>query len=159
MSVVERLHPYPVWALKGCETALIVFAAEFRGMNDAAWIVDAGLRATCLDINTAKLEEMSVHYPDDWEFITADAYDFAGECAGSDMYRWDVVSLDPFTNHFARCAENIDVWCRLARRAVIVGTGTDTVIVSPPGWIQTDCVKRTDYQGGVFWTVLEPVCP
>lgn len=154
-TVVEKSHPYPAWVLAGCETALVVFAAEFGGMNDCAWIVEAGLRATCVDINADKLDAMKASYPDDWEYICADAYEFAGECAGG-PYKWDVVSLDPFTNHFDPCAENIEAWCRLARRAVIVGTGTDTVIVTPLGWAQTDCVKRTDYQGGVWWTVLEP---
>ncbi len=152
VSAPERCHPYPTWALKGCETALIVFAAEFAGMNDAAWIVEAGLRATCVDINAEKLEAMRGWYPDDWEYVCNDAYAFAA-CADG---KWDVVSLDPFTNHFQACADNIAAWCRLARRAVIIGTGTDTIIQSPVGWQQVDCVKRTDYQGGVFWTTLEP---
>lgn len=150
MSAVEKLHPYPMWALKGCETALIVFAAEFGGMNDAAWIVEAGLRATCVDENPVKLEAMREHYPDDWSYVCTDAFTL------SPSLRYDVVSLDPFTNHFDRCAAHIDLWCTIARRAVIIGTGTDTKILSPAGWIQTDCVKRTDYQGGVYWTVLEP---
>ncbi len=149
-----KLHPYPVWALKGCETALIVFAAEFGGMNDAAWIADEGLRATCLDLNGEKLEAMRGMYPEDWSYVEGDAYTWADALSS---VRFDVVSLDPFTNHFQKCADNIYAWCRMARNAVIVGTGRDTVIVSPPGWIQTDCVKRTDYQGGVYWTVLEPV--
>lgn len=150
MSVVEKLHPYPVWALKGCNTALIVFASEFGGMNDAAWIAEAGLTATCVDINADKLEAMKPNYPDDWSYICTDAYTLPSSL------RYDVVSLDPFTNHFQKCADNIDLWCSIARRAVIIGTGTDTVIKSPQGWIQTDCVKRTDYQGGVYWNVLEP---
>src|SRR4051812_16962494 len=124
VSVVEKLHPYPLWALEGCETALIVFASEFGGMNDAAWVVDAGVRATCVDINADKLNAMRENYPDDWSFVCQDAYEFAALTDG----RWDVVSLDPFTNHFDRCADNIKVWCKLARRAVIIGTGTDTII-------------------------------
>lgn len=156
MSVVEKQHPYPVWTLKGCDTVLVVFAAEFRGMNDCAWIVEEDVRATCVDINQGKLDAMKDDYPDDWEYVCADAYDFAAECAAG-PYKWDVVSLDPFTNHFQVCADNIEQWCQLARRAVIIGTGTDTIIMSPPGWQQTDCVRRSDYQGGVFWTVLEPV--
>ncbi len=152
----EKCHPYPVDVLDGCETALIVFAAEFGGMNDCAWIVDAGVRATCVDINAEKLEAMREHYSDDWGYWCCDAYDYAAE-AGESGHQWDVVSLDPFTNHFQKCADNIDAWCKLARRAVIIGTGTDTIIKSPVGWQQTDCVKRTNYQGGVFWTVLEPV--
>jgi hypothetical protein len=147
---VERMHPYPIWALKGCETALIVFAAEFGGMNDAAWIVDHPLSVTCVDINEEKLEEMRVHYPADWSYICMDAYQLPSSI------RYDVVSLDPFTNHFQKCADQIALWCQIARYAVIIGTGTDTTIVSPPGWQQTDCLKRSDYQGGVFWTVLEP---
>lgn len=152
VAAPEKCHPYPTWALKGCETALIVFAAEFGGMNDAAWIVEAGLRATCVDVNAEKLEAMRAFYRDDWEYVCNDAYAFAAMTEG----QWDVVSLDPFTNHFRACADNIAAWCRLARRAVIIGTGTDTIIQSPAGWRQVDCVKRTDYQGGVFWTVLEP---
>lgn len=157
MTVVapEKCHPYPEWALQGCETALIVFAAEFGGMNDAAWIRDAGLRATCVDVNAEKLIDMEQWYPADWEFVVADAYNFHPEDWPHEG-RWDVVSLDPFTNHFQKCADNIAEWCAMARRAVIIGTGTDTVIKSPAGWQQTDCVKRTDYQGGVYWTVLEP---
>lgn len=152
MSVaVEKSHPYPTWVLGGCESALIVFAAEFGGMNDAAWIVDAGLRATCVDINADRLKAMRANYPGDWDYVCQDAYTFTSP------QQYDVVSLDPFTHHFQRCADNIEAWCRLARRAVIIGTGTDTTIVSPAGWHQTDCVKRTSYQGGVFWTVLEPV--
>lgn len=153
VTAPEKCHPYPTWALKGCETALIVFAAEFGGMNDAAWIVESGARATCVDVNYEKLQAMQAFYPDDWEYVEADAYDYAEHCG---WRTWDVVSLDPFTNHFQACADNIAAWCRLARRAVIIGTGTDTIIQSPTGWQQVDCVKRTDYQGGVFWTVLEP---
>ncbi len=159
VSVVERCHPYPAWVLEGCETALVVFAAEFGGMNDCAWIVDAGLRATCVDINPEKLEAMRENYPDDWEFVCGDAYVYAlgSHHLATDGGLWDIVSLDPFTNHFQKCADNIEAWCKLARRAVIIGTGTDTITKSPLGWQQTDCVKRTNYQGGVYWTVLEPV--
>ncbi len=150
LVTVEKSHPYPTWVIAGCETALVIFAAEFGGMNDCAWIVDAGLRATCVDNNPDKLEALRDLYPDDWSYICTDAYSLPS------TIRYDVVSLDPFTNQFDRCAGHIDLWCQIAKRAVILGTGTDTQVMSPAGWIQTDCVKRTDYQGGVFWTVLEP---
>lgn len=146
---VEKLHDYPVAVLEGCETALIVFAAEFCGSNDAAWIADAGLRATCVDENAGRLQEMVRHYPADWSYVCTDAYSLPS------TLRYDVVSLDPFTNHMDRCAANIEAWCQLARRAVIIGTGVDTVVEAPDGWQITDRVKRTDYQGGVYWTVLE----
>jgi hypothetical protein len=153
---------YPHSVLVGCETALVVFAAGFLGQQDAVWIADAGLRATLVDEDAAKLNYMRGLYPDDWKYHCADAYAW---CSATEQAilttspngQWDIVSLDPWTNQFDRCADMIATWCRLARHAVIIGTGTDTVVEPPAGWEVTDVRKRTDYDGGVFWTVLEPV--
>lgn len=142
--------PYPVDVLVGCETALIVFAAAFGGLNDAAWIADAGLTATCVDNDPEKLDRMWLEYPDAWEFVCMDAYEFA-----SVDRQWDIVSLDPFTNDFNRCADNIEAWCRLAKRTVVIGTGRDTILEPPTGWKVTRSLFRTSYEGGVYWKVLE----
>ena len=69
--------------------------------------------------------------------------------------QWDVVTLDPFTSLVDRCAEDIGLWCALARRVVVLGTLTDTEIDEPDGWTVTDIRKRSDHHGGVYWTVLE----
>jgi hypothetical protein len=127
-------------------------------MNDAAWIADAGLRATCVDLDGEKLEEMKPLYPEDWHFIRTDAYhyaDYASRLIRNSGQEWDVVSCDPFTNEFTNCANNIGAWCRLARHVVILGTGTDTIVNVPAGWEITQTIKRSDYAGGVYWTVLE----
>jgi hypothetical protein len=148
---IQKGAPYPDRLLIGRQTALVVFAAAFHGLNDASWIADADLRATCVDLDAVKLDEMADIYPRDWAFVCADAYDLAART----QRQWDVVSCDPFTNEMQRCADNIEDWCRLARHAVILGTGTDTVVDVPDGWFVTGTVWRTGLDGGVYWTTLE----
>jgi hypothetical protein len=45
----------------------------------------------------------------------------------------------------------------MARKAVILGTGVGTEVSAPDGWHVSDVRKRSDYDGGVYWTVLERV--
>jgi hypothetical protein len=130
---------YPRAVLEGCETALVLFAAAFHGQQDAVWMAGAGLTATCVDVDAEKLGEMEQVYPADWEY----AYG-------------DVVSLDPPSNLFGRCAKLLPTWCGLARHAVILGTGEATVIVEPEDWRVSECVRRSNFQGGCYWTVLTP---
>jgi hypothetical protein len=145
-------HLFPTGALEGCETALVLFAAAFHGQQDAIWMVDAGLTGTCVDIDEVKLGEMHGAYPDGWEFVCKDAFLYA-----TFTYRhWDVVSLDPPSNLFAKCAALLPLWCGLASHAVILGTGTDTVVEPPEGWQVTERLRRSNFLGGVYWTVLEP---
>lgn len=147
-AVLDDMN-YPHSVLVGCETALVVFCAAFRGYQDAWWIAEAGLRATCVDNDRAKLDEMGAIYPKDWEWLCLDAYE------GNPDRTWDVVSLDPWSNQFTRCADMIGTWCKLARHAVILGTGVDTIVRAPAGWVVSERRKRSAYDGGVFWTVLE----
>jgi hypothetical protein len=142
---------YPCVVLEGCETALVLFAAAFYGQQDAIWIAEAGMSATCVDLDAARLAEMSSMYPSDWEYVTGDVFDFAW--AAQD--RWSVVSIDCPSNLFDKCADWIDTWCRLARKAVILGTGVGTEVDPPPGWTITEVLPRSSFQGGVYWTVVE----
>ncbi len=142
---------YPTHVLEGCESALVLFAAAFYGRQDCAAIATAGLTATCVDTDAEKLEQMRQAYPDSWEFFAADAFEFAGSSASV----WDVVSLDPFTTLFDECADRLPLWCSLARRAVVLGTGTSTVVVAPAGWWVSGRSRRSGFAGGTFWTVLE----
>ncbi len=149
-SAPER---FPRHVLGGCESALVLFAAAFYGRQDAVWMADAGLTATCVDTDSGRLEEMRGMYPDGWEYVTGDAFEFAANAAGRE---WDVVSLDPFTNLIQECADLLPVWCHLARRAVVLGTMGYTSFVSPAGWRVVEEVPRSSFNGGVFWTVLRP---
>lgn len=153
-TVSQDVFPHDV--LIGCNTALVIFCAAFGGRQDAEHIAEAGLTATCVDIDGEKMEVLARTYPQHWDFETVDAYAFA-EFATLKGRQWDVVTLDPFTPDFDRCADNVATWCRLARRAVIVGTGVATLIVAPPGWEVTRVQQRSSYHGGVYWTVLERV--
>jgi hypothetical protein len=152
-NVREGANPklFPRHALVGCNDALVLFAAAFYGKQDAVWIADAGLTATCVDIDEAKLEVMAAAYPDDWTFVTGDCFEFA-TVAGQ---QWDVVSIDCPSNEFGRCAELLPLWCLLARKVVLLGSGLLSQVVPPDGWLVTDTVHRSNYTGGVFWSVVE----
>jgi hypothetical protein len=140
---------YPVRLLEHCDTALILFAAAFYGRQDAVFVADAGVTGTCVDV--APMHEMARIYPPDWTFVTADAYRFAEDTGG----QWDLVSVDCPTGAFRECAERLPLWCDLARRAVVLGTGSELEVRPPPGWTLTDVRRRSDFKGGVYWAVVE----
>lgn len=143
---------YPTDVLEGCESALVLFAAAFYGRQDCAAIATAGLTATCVDHDHEKLGAMVLAYPEGWEYVHGDAYRYAQ----ATRRRWDVVSLDPFTNQMQTCANLLPWWCGLANRAVVLGTGVGTEVVAPTGWRVTDRTRRSGFAGGTFWTVLQP---
>lgn len=149
---LEHGASYPGAAIRGSRTALVLFAAQWLGKQDAYWIAAEGLTGTCLDLQPDKLREMEQIYPDGWEFICADVFTFTETTTRV----WDVVSIDCPTSDFQTCADLLDRWCSLARDAVILGSGWDTKVEAPDGWRVEDVRKRSDYCGGVFWTVLVP---
>jgi hypothetical protein len=153
MTVTDDQN-FPHDVLVGCETALVLFAAGFHGRQDAYWIKEAGMTATCVDSDPALLEEMKPLYPDDWSFVCDDAYGYALYADKHLSRQWDVVTLDPWTNEFQRCADNLPAWCRIARHSVVLGTGVHTDVTAPAGWRIEAVRKRTDYDGGVFWHLL-----
>lgn len=142
---------YPRDLLHGCESALVLFAAGFYGKQDAVWIADAGLTATCVDTDDEKLGAMVLAYPEGWEYVHADCFTYASMTERC----WDVVSVDCPTNLFDRCAGALPLWCELARKAVVLGCAKDTGILAPTGWAMTDLRYRSSFQGGVYWAVFE----
>lgn len=144
---------YPKGLLDACDTALVLFAAGFYGRQDGIFIADAGITATCVDIRPQRLRDMAAVYPGSWEFFVDDAYEFAALTER----RWDLVSIDCPSGAFVRCAELVGLWCSLARVAVVLGTGKGTVVEPPEGWRVTDVIQRSQFSGGVYWSVLEPL--
>lgn len=142
---------YPRHLLPGCESALVLFAAAWHGKQDAVWMAEAGLATTCVDTDQEKLLEMALVYPDDWQFVEADVFEYVLRTER----QWDVVSIDCPTNLFDRCAELLPLWCRVARKAVVLGCGIDTVIVVPEGWLTGARMHRSNFNGGVCWAVLQ----
>ncbi len=143
---------FPCDALAGSHTALVLFAAGFFGRQDAFWIAEALMHATCVDIDHERLDAMAAVYPTDWDFLEANVYEWAPGQTG----QWDVVSVDCPSGHFDQCADLLPVWCRLARRLVVLGAGRGQEFVQPSGWEVTDVRRRSSYGGGVYWAVLEP---
>ena len=114
-------------------------------------MADAGLTATCVDVDGGKLVEMAMAYPDGWEYESADVFEYAARAERT----WDVVSIDCPTNLFDRCAELLPLWCRLATRAVILGCSPRTPLEVPDGWTLTSRWYRSDFHEGVRWAVIE----
>jgi hypothetical protein len=149
--VIDLRGPFPANALRGADDALILFAAAFLGCQDAAWAAQAHLQGTCVDTDTFKLEEMRPEYPEGWEFVTADVFEFVKTTGRT----WDVVTADPWTNMMGLVADIVGRLCQLARRAVIVGSGRPR-LTAPDGWAVTGRLRRSFLDGGVYWTTLEP---
>lgn len=141
---------FPVDVLQG-STALVLFAAAFMGQQDARFVAEAGMTATCVDIDREALSTMVPVYPSDWDFIAMDVNDFTGGSARL----WDVVTADPWAGSFQRWADELPVWCELANAAVIVGCAPTTRFSVPSGWKWTRYQHRSNFHEGVGWAVFE----
>jgi hypothetical protein len=148
------VYPSPERFMQGCETALCLFCAEWLGMQDAYWLAKAGLGGLCVDLQGDKLEQMRELYPEGWGFVKADVYGFA-EAAKREEMCWDVVTLDPWTGQFEKCAALIETWCTLARKVVVLGHGNYRLSApaAPNGWQHVETIRRSDFKGGVNWLV------
>jgi hypothetical protein len=149
--VAMQARPYPTHLLEGCETGLCLFAAAFLGHNDVVHFAEAGMEATCVDIDYERIAEMAQLYPRSWHFAIDDAWKYA-EHAYAIGETWDAVSVDTFTGDaMVRSLESLELWCSLARKFVTV-TIDDTVvhIVIPEGWTESHYPRSSD----VDWLVL-----
>lgn len=137
----------------GYETALCLFSAMWHGRQDVYWLAKAGITGTCVDLDGERLEQMREVYPDGWQFVEADVYEYAVEADRT----WDVVTLDPWTGQFERCAWMLPLWCQLANRAVVLGHGNYRLPEpqAPDGWELADRIKRSDFKGGIYWYRFE----
>lgn len=145
-------HTFPRHVLDGCATGLVLFAAQWHGKQDAIWLAEAGIKGTCVDTNADRLAEMATLYPDGWEYLAEDVFEFATMTERM----WDVVTIDCPTNLFDRCAGWAAKWCSLARWAVVLGSGGAPELDLPMGWRVSETLQRSSFAGGVYWTVLEP---
>ena len=155
MEAVRKMaapNRFPRHILQDAQTGLVLFAAAWYGKQDAIWMAEAGMTATCVDVDIDRLLKMAGAYPQDWEYRNDDVFEFAA----TSERKWDVVTVDCPTNLFERCAGWAKVWCNLATEAVILGTGPSPSLNLPDGWHVTETLERSTFAGGVFWTVLEP---
>lgn len=74
---------FPRWLLRGCDSALMLFAAGFYGRNDCYWVAQAELMAECVDMDTEKLRAMAMLYPPTWGFFHGDAFAYAASAVES----------------------------------------------------------------------------
>lgn len=149
-----KAHPhYPTDVLQDCQSALLLFGAGFYGANDGIRFHDAGVeRVVCVDTDAERLAVMQRLYPESWAFVTADVWEYLDGCAD----RFDVISADPPTNLSDRTLRSLPHLCKLARRAVVVGTTFSawrkTLVAIPGYWQRTGVLARNDE---VCWLVWE----
>lgn len=141
---------FPTGTIIGYETALVLFAQAWYGKQDAVYVAQAGLRATCVDYRDHNFAAMRDLYADDWEFVQADAYQFIQE---TDR-QWDVVTVDCPSGHFQQCADLLPRFGEIARHVIVLGTGVGTEFMAPRGWVWAEEHERSKMYGGVYWSVF-----
>jgi len=123
---VTKYPPIPHEATTG----LLLFGCAHKGDNDGVHFLKAGLRSHVIDIDPARIEAMRPGYPDEWSFIMADAYRFASDATRRGQ-RWDVVSVDPFSEDADLVFAGIDsLWKPLARMRLVVGIENKNVSIA-----------------------------
>lgn len=143
-------RPYPTYLLENAVTGLCLFSAAFMGHNEAIHFALEEVETTCVDIDQEKLHVMTDLYPEDWNFVCCDAWDFA-EAAAEKGTRWDVVSVDTFRgNATERSLTTLDLWCSIAEKAVIATLEDGQEYEVPEGW----SVQIFRRNSEVFWLVL-----
>ena len=148
---------YPREALRGLRTALVGFCAAFLGRQDCAWIEEAGLTATCVDMDAERLVEMREPLPraSGRSSATTSTATRRRSTPSATSSTWSRSTRRRTSS--TRCADNAELWCALARRLVVLGTGRYTSLVVPDGWAVSSTHYRSAFRGGVYWTTLEPV--
>jgi len=112
------------------------------------------LRSTVVDVDGERLGKMRQLYPETWEFVEADAWEWAQAAAREDLW-FDAVSVDTFTGDAELRAlevRNLELWTDLARKVVTVTVTSARIgsYVVPEGWRSVLHVRAP----GVFWLVL-----
>lgn len=149
ISTVAR--PYPAWLLNHCETGLCLFSSAFLGHNDAIHFARAELQTTCVDVNNAHLAQMAGLYPDDWDFVCDDAWEFAAASVERGEM-WDAVSVDTFLGDAtARSLTTLELWCSLARVFVTATIPTGLLAAPPDGFKATIFTRSSQ----ASWLILE----
>lgn len=149
-EVAMEARPYPDHLLKDARTGLCLFSAAFLGHNEAIHFAMADVVTTCVDIDPDRLAQLEDLYPDTWEFVNEDAWDYA-VAAGDAGRTWDVVSVDTFRgNATERSLTTIPLWCSLADKAVVMTLEKGQDYDVPLRW-RAELMPRNSE---VYWLVL-----
>jgi hypothetical protein len=148
--VATEARPYPTYLLEGAETGVCLFSAAFLGHNEAIHFALEEIQTTCVDVDQEKLSVMASMYPESWEFVCRDAWEFADAAASVGM-TWDVVSVDTFRgNATERSLSDLSPWCAIANKAVIATLADDMPYEVPEDWTETKFQRNSE----VDWLVL-----
>lgn len=149
-AISQGAQPYPAYLLREGSTGLALFAAAFLGVNDSIHFARQEMTCTCVDSDADRLDKMADLYPVDWDFVFADAWEFAQASAdGGSM--WDVVSVDTFTGGSTkRSLASLDLWCSLSTETVTATLVDGQTYDLPEGWND----ERFHRARNIYWLVL-----
>lgn len=145
-------HPrYPVDALSGVDSALMLFCAGFYGASDCVHLANLGIEhVVAVDRDREKIEAMRAIYPKTWEFLVADAYEI---CKRSLVV--DFLGVDPPVNGSERALRSLSRFCEIARRRIVIGTTLEayeqTTIAVSNEWRRRDPLMRNDRACWLVW--------
>jgi hypothetical protein len=149
-EIGDVARPYPTQYLEDLDHGLCLFGAGFLGHNDAIHFAEHGLETTVVDVDEERLAEMRALYPEEWEFVCADAWAYAEAAADAGVV-FDAVSVDVYTGDAElRALQELELWTSLASRLVTVTATPDKRFDTPAGWR----VSTHERVAGVYWLCL-----
>jgi hypothetical protein len=111
--------PYPHIPI-GAKTGLIVFGCgDGVSRNDVPYFQRSHLETTIVDNHQPYIDRMQAELPE-WTYVNSDAFRFLSD-AILRQAKWDVVSVDPYTNQAAETFGRLFEWPLLARELCVVG--------------------------------------
>jgi len=145
---------FPVEILKPEFTALSLFSAAFAGEQDVKYLHESGIKKVELvDNDRSKLDVLGSKFPT-YVCNCEDAFKIIDLCCTSNI-RYDIVISDHWTSDDNKINDwYLDRLKQIAMKYLILGISQpylDTLDSIPEG----NYYYRSDYQGGVFWRVIE----
>ncbi len=132
--IADDARPYPAHLLEGLATGVCLFGAAYLGHNDAVHFWEHGLATQVVDVDFDRMAQMRRLYPDDWNFVVMDAWQYAEGCVANEI-AFDAVSVDCYTGDAEqRALETLELWTELANELVTVTIATGSRFTVPKGW-------------------------
>lgn len=149
---------FPVHLLRPTDTALCLFVAAFGGVQDVAFLRDAGVKkALAIDIDAQKVHAMRPLYPLEWTFLVADVYSWLQDRLNRNDCTYDLVTSDPWSgdaDHIMRYF--LPELIALTRRVLIYGVGNAALAPAIERMrscgVEPTVITRTDLAS---WLVVE----
>jgi len=171
----QRAFPYKLF--HRVESACCFFTAQFYGKNDVVHLNRVGVKnVTLVDLDKKKLEHMEEIYPETWETVVADAFEFASAALAAGK-QYELVVCDPYSGmasevSFEKGKLFFDLasrfFCSLYTKPMFEDDLGDLQLADDPiqlgrrlgefygGEVNVALIaKRSSHLDGIYWVVIE----